>query len=133
MSVLKLDAHGADVVALQQALKARGFNPGAPDGDFGPGTEAAVIALQKSEGLTPDGIVGPQTLDKLSMPAAPLPAPADVTAKVTATQVSRMFPQTPIGNIKTNLLFVLQAMHNANVCLEGGPHCLPGADTTVRC
>jgi len=116
MAVLKLDAHGADVVALQQALKAHGFDPGVPDGDFGHGTEAAVIAFQKSEGLTPDGIVGPQTRDKLSMPAAPSPAPAvDITAKVTTTQVSRMFPQTLIGNIKTNLPFVLQAMHNANL------------------
>jgi len=116
MALLKLDSHGADVVALQRALKARGFDPGAPDGDFGPGTEAAVIAFQKSEGLTPDGIVGPQTLDRLGMPAGLPPAPAaDVTAKVTATQVSRMFPQTHIGNINTNLPFVLQAMHNANL------------------
>jgi peptidoglycan hydrolase-like protein with peptidoglycan-binding domain len=116
MAVLKLDSHGADVVALQQALKAHGFDPGVPDGDFGYATEAAVIAFQKSEGLASDGIVGAQTRDKLSMPAAPSPAPAaDVTAKVTATQVSRMFPQTPIGNIKTNLPFVLQAMHTANL------------------
>jgi putative chitinase len=116
MSVLKLDSRGDDVVTLQRLLKARGFDPGAPDGDFGPGTEAAVIAFQKSEGLTPDGIVGPQTLNKLGMPAAPPHAPAaDVTAKVTAAQVARMFPQTPIGNINTNLPFVLQAMHNANL------------------
>jgi putative chitinase len=116
MSVLKLDANGAAVVALQQALKAHGFDPGAPDGDFGPGTEAAVIAFQKSEGLTPDGVVGPQTRDKLGMPAAPLPAPAaDITAKVTATQVSRMFPQTPIGNINTNLPFVLNALRGADL------------------
>jgi peptidoglycan L-alanyl-D-glutamate endopeptidase CwlK len=115
MAILKLDSHGADVVALQRALKARGFDPGVPDGDFGPGTEAAVIAFQKSEGLTPDGIVGPQTLDRLGMPATALPVPVDVTAKVTATQVSRMFPQTPLGNINTNLPFVLQAMHNASL------------------
>jgi len=30
MALLKLDSHGADVVALQRALKARGFDPGAP-------------------------------------------------------------------------------------------------------
>jgi putative chitinase len=115
MAVLKLDSRGADVVALQQALKARGFNPGVPDGDFGPGTEAAVIAFQKSEGLTPDGIVGPQTLDRLGMPAAPSVGRVDVTAKVNAAQVSRMFPQTPLSNIKTNLPFVLQAMSNAGL------------------
>src|SRR5215470_2543589 len=115
MAVLKLDSHGADVVALQQALQARGFNPGAPDGDFGPGTEAAVIAFQKSESLTADGIVGPQTLDRLGMPAAPSVGRVDVTANVTAAQVSRMFPQTPASHIKTNLPFVLTAMHNAGL------------------
>jgi putative chitinase len=115
MAVMKLDAHGPDIVALQQALKARGFDPGASDGDFGPGTEAAVIAFQRSEGLTPDGVVGPQTLEKLGIPAAPLAGRVDVTAKVTPAQVSRMFPQTPISNIKTNLQFVLQAMSNAGL------------------
>ncbi|MBV8937471.1 MAG: peptidoglycan-binding protein [Alphaproteobacteria bacterium] len=115
MAVLKLDAHGADVLALQQALKARGFDPGVPDGDFGPGTEAAVIAFQKSEGLAPDGVVGPLSLDRLGMPASPSAARVDVSANVTPAEVSRMFPETPLGNIKANLPFVLQAMHNANL------------------
>jgi peptidoglycan L-alanyl-D-glutamate endopeptidase CwlK len=116
MALLKLDSQGPDVVALQQALKAQGFDPGFADGDFGLGTEAAVIAFQKSEDLMPDGIVGPETRDRLGMPAAPPHAPGtDVTAKVTAAQVSRMFPQTRIGNIKTNLPFVLQAMHDASL------------------
>ena len=107
MALLKLDSKGADVVALQQALQTHGFNPGTPDGDFGPGTQAAVIAFQKSEGLNPDGVVGPLTRDKLGMPAAAPPVPlADISGKVTVTQVSRMFPQTPLGNIKTNLPFV---------------------------
>ena len=37
------------------------------DGSFGPGTQAAVIAWQTKNGLTPDGIVGQSTLDKMGI------------------------------------------------------------------
>src|SRR5947199_10384982 len=114
MAVLKLDSHGADVVALQQAVKAHGFDPGVTDGDFGHGTEAAVIAFQKSEGLMPVGIVGPQTREQVSIPAAPSSAPAgEITAKVTVPRVSRTFPQTPVGNIMPHLPVALEAMRTS--------------------
>ena len=35
------------------------------DGIFGPGTRESVIAFQRQTGLTPDGIVGPSTWDRL--------------------------------------------------------------------
>jgi len=44
---LQLNSSGPDVKALQQALQAAGFSPGAADGSFGPGTEAAVLALKE--------------------------------------------------------------------------------------
>jgi putative chitinase len=49
MSVLQPNSSGEEVKNLQTKLKERGFNPGAIDGDFGPATEAAVLAFQKSE------------------------------------------------------------------------------------
>jgi putative chitinase len=35
------------------------------DGDFGPGTEAALKKWQSANGLTPDGVAGPKTQEKL--------------------------------------------------------------------
>ena len=35
------------------------------DGDFGPGTEAALKKWQAANGLTPDGVAGPKTQEKL--------------------------------------------------------------------
>ena len=55
-STVKKGSKGETVKAVQRAL---GISA---DGDFGPGTEAAVIAWQKSRGLVPDGIVGKATL-----------------------------------------------------------------------
>ena len=54
-----------DMSEIQQALAARGFNPGAIDGAFGPRTRAAVRAFQLANDLPPDGIPGPLTLAKL--------------------------------------------------------------------
>jgi peptidoglycan hydrolase-like protein with peptidoglycan-binding domain len=52
------------VRTLQHLLRAHSQSV-AVDGSFGPATEAAVKAVQGSAGLTPDGIVGPQTWPKL--------------------------------------------------------------------
>ena len=49
---------------LQQLLRARNHSV-AVDGIFGPQTESAVKAFQGSNGLAPDGIVGPATWPKL--------------------------------------------------------------------
>ena len=68
MVIIQLGSSGSDVVLLQQSLQNAGFSPGGIDGDFGVGTQAAVIAFQRSEGLLPDGIVGPRTAAALRLP-----------------------------------------------------------------
>ena len=114
MPIALLDSQGAEVIALQGALKTHGFDPGAIDGDFGPGTEAAVIAFQKNERLNPDGKVGPATRMALGLPPPKTQkGEADVTGKVTARMVSRMFPSTPLGNIVANLPCVLAELRAA--------------------
>lgn len=65
MSILKQGSTGPEVTALQTKLQQLGFDPNGVDGNFGPGTESALIAFQKSKGLTADGKAGPNTMAAL--------------------------------------------------------------------
>lgn len=64
--ILKFGAKGADVLALQKALMRLGYTDQngkalAADGDFGAGTEYAVMQFQKKQGLVADGKIGDKT------------------------------------------------------------------------
>ena len=62
---LRINSSGSDVSRLQQALVERGFDPRGVDGAFGNNTRAAVVAFQRAQGITVDGIVGPDTASRL--------------------------------------------------------------------
>lgn len=129
MPLLKKGSSGPDVTNLQTTLAQLGFDPNGIDGVFGPGTEAAVIAFQQSKGLTPDGIVGPNTLAALQAETGSASTPgnagsvaatgagttAALTANASVDAVAKMFPGVPIGNIQNNLPFVLQALSDAGL------------------
>ena len=57
--VLRRGSKGDAVKKMQAAL---GLTA---DGDFGPGTEAALKKWQAANGLTPDGVAGPRTQERL--------------------------------------------------------------------
>ncbi|GAB2848266.1 serine/threonine-protein kinase [Streptomyces deserti] len=61
---------GHRVLQVQCMLTERGYNVGSTgvDGDFGPGTEAAVRSFQADKGLDADGIVGQETWAALRGP-----------------------------------------------------------------
>lgn len=61
----KKGAKGEPVKLIQQKLKALGLYKGEIDGSFGGLTLSAVLAFQKSKGLSQDGSVGPATWAKL--------------------------------------------------------------------
>jgi peptidoglycan hydrolase-like protein with peptidoglycan-binding domain len=66
MPTLRWGSTGDDVAKLQQTLAELGFYSGPIDGSFGPLTRSAVMAFQRANGLTPDGIVGPITWSALA-------------------------------------------------------------------
>ncbi|HEX6209788.1 MAG TPA: peptidoglycan-binding protein [Methylomirabilota bacterium] len=65
-----------DVRAAQQALRARGFDPGPVDGVMGPRTSAAVREFQEKENLTVTGRIDDETRDRLMVAGSPAASPA---------------------------------------------------------
>jgi len=64
---------GPEVAALQARLVELGYWLGTPDGNYGAVTAQAVLAFQKAEGLSRDGVAGPATQAALAAAARPAP------------------------------------------------------------
>jgi peptidoglycan hydrolase-like protein with peptidoglycan-binding domain len=57
--IMTADSDSATVLAVQQRLADGPFDPGTPDGEYGPATSQAVWALEKLAGIPVDGEWGP--------------------------------------------------------------------------
>lgn len=110
MAVLKQGSTGPEVTALQIQLKTLGFDPKGTDGNFGPGTKAALVAFQKSKGLQPDGAAGPLTMVALGLgvagantaqpsSAAPTSAASSVTLSAPGLNLSGLTGHLPTAVI----------------------------------
>ena len=117
MKFLKKGSSGPEVLLLQKRLKFLYFNPGPIDGIFGPATEAALLSFQKSQNMLSDGIAGPQTYtaldlaeDKEIQNTIEKSNYFNVIPKIDYRLVSKIFPVTPVSNIKENLPYILNAL-----------------------
>ena len=64
---LRRGARGDDVRQIQQQLVDQGYlKTGGVDGIFGPGLERAIMQFQLDQGLQPDGVAWPQTIQRLN-------------------------------------------------------------------
>ena len=120
METLRRGMTGPDVQRWQTFLIAGGFLSGAADGDFGSQTEAATIRFQTAHGLTPDGVVGGDTLAAATgfdagAPAEPSDAPAAAQALVTPAVLARVMPN--LGSVKATAFvpFFVAAMKEFDI------------------
>ena len=58
---LQNGSRGDEVLKLQTRLHELGYYQGELDGQFGAGTQEAVVAFQKADGLDTDGLAGAET------------------------------------------------------------------------
>jgi len=65
MRILRLGMSGTDVMEVQATLRKLGYYTGELDGIFGSRMLQSVTAFQRDFGLTPDGVLGPQTWQAL--------------------------------------------------------------------
>lgn len=64
---ITIGSQGDTVKKIQTKLKNWGYFDGAVDGIYGNETKQAVIAFQKKNGLTADGVAGKQTLEAMGI------------------------------------------------------------------
>lgn len=76
---LELGEEGDEIAALQARLDELGYWHGTTDGRYGQLTRQAVMAFQKAEGLSRDGVAGPATQAALAVAARPVPVEASGT------------------------------------------------------
>ena len=109
VNAIKYGMKGDDVSKLQTSLKNAGYNIDV-DGSFGPQTLEAVKQYQSANGLTVDGMVGPQTSAVLfggssSSGATTTPTtttPTTTTAAATGGSGSKASGAAPAGNTNIN-------------------------------
>ena len=65
LRILRQGSKGFDVTDLQTSLKRLGYDSGPTDGIYGSVTKRAIIQFQMDNGLSPDGLAGPITLQAL--------------------------------------------------------------------
>lgn len=97
---LKRGSKNEGVKELQELLNKAGFDTGAPDGVFGKGTEAAVMALQKKLGVAVDGIVGTRTLSALQSMSETLSDPPEWILKESDIIDAANVLKVPVASVK---------------------------------
>lgn len=98
---------GAEVTTLQTKLKTLGYYTGSVDGNFGSGTLSAVMAFQRDQGLTQDGIAGKKTVAALDSAISAKQAASQASAQ-TATVVYRNLNTGATGSDVTSLQTALK-------------------------
>lgn len=107
--MLRLGSRGARVRELQALLVRAGYTI-TVDGDFGPATRDAVIAFQGEQGLTRDGIAGPQTMRALERWRQ---APEEQPGQLAPSQVPEVKDATKGGGLVVLLVAVRDSVADA--------------------
>ena len=108
-SALRVGSTGSKVKSMQQRLKALGYYTGSVDGEFGEGTRKALVAFQKANGLTADGVAGTATLNKLHSSSA------KSAVSVSSNATSRPAMRTYVASTLSSYRYLQQGSRGSDV------------------
>lgn len=128
----KVGSTGSEVKAIQQSLKDRGLYSGSVDGIYGSQTQAAVKKFQKQQGLTADGIAGPQTLKRLGVSVGSKPAGTEANVNLLARIISAEARGEPYsGQVAVGAVILNRVEHPSFPDTLSGVIYQPGAFTAI--
>lgn len=128
----KVGSTGSEVKAIQQSLKDRGLYSGSVDGIYGSQTQAAVKKFQKQQGLTADGIAGPQTLKRLGVSVGSKPAATEANVNLLARIISAEARGEPYsGQVAVGAVILNRVEHPSFPDTLSGVIYQPGAFTAI--
>jgi hypothetical protein len=96
-------SHGSHVVWLEQRLADLTYRPGPVDGVFDHRTYQAVIAFQKWEGLTRDGVVRSATWARLATATSPVPRQSGSGIWIEVNTTKQVFLYVENGTVTRTL------------------------------
>ena len=128
----KVGSRGSEVTQIQQALKDRGLFNVNVTGYYGTITKNAVIKFQKQQGLTVDGIAGPQTLRALGIMSGTVPTATEANINLLARIVSAESRGEPyIGQVAVGAVILNRVEHPSFPDSLSGVIYQPGAFTAI--
>lgn len=87
-AISQVGSSGAEVKAIQQALKDRGLFSGEVTGYFGEQTKEAVKKFQKQQGISQTGVAGAMTLKALGISIGEIPKATEANINLLARIIS---------------------------------------------
>lgn len=128
----RIGSSGSEVTQIQQALKDRGLFNVNITGYYGTITEKAVRNFQQQQGLTVDGIAGPQTLRALGIMSGTVPTATEANINLLARIISAEARGEPyIGQVAVGAVVLNRVEHPSFPDSLSGVIYQPGAFTAI--
>lgn len=124
----QIGSRGDEVRQIQTKLKRWGYDIGNIDGIFGKKTQKSVMRFQANNGLTPDGIAGNATLEKMGISSNPATGAHEIDSRLLARIINAEARGEPYtGQVAVGAVVLNRVKHSSFPNSIAGVIYQPGA------